>query len=126
MTAANTPGVDLDHPYHVDGTGGTAVTGYDDHVRDMIEQFLFTSQGERVNRPDFGSGLLHMLFAPVGAEVATALQFTVQSGLQRWLGDLIEVREIVVEQVDAALRVVVRYVVRRTGDEHVDSFVRGL
>ena len=58
----------------------------------MIEQFLFTNPGERVNRPDFGSGLLQMVFAPNSPELAAALQFTVQAGLQRWLGDVIEVR----------------------------------
>ncbi len=47
----------------------------------MIEQFLFTNTGERVNRPDFGSGLLQMVFAPNSPELAAAVQFTVQAGL---------------------------------------------
>jgi len=29
-------------------------TTVEDHVRDLIEQILFTSPGERVDRPDFG------------------------------------------------------------------------
>ena len=60
----------------------------------MIEQFLFTNAGERVNRPDFGSGLLQLVFAPNSPELAAAVQFTVQAGLQRWLGDVIEVQAV--------------------------------
>ena len=60
----------------------------------MIEQLLFTNPGERVNRPDFGSGLLQMVFAPNSPELAAALQFTMQAALQRWLGDVIEVQNL--------------------------------
>ena len=69
--------MNIDFPFHFDGRGRTAATGDDDHVRDMIEQLLFTSPGERVNRPDFGSGLLQLVFAPNSPELAAALQFTV-------------------------------------------------
>ena len=49
-----------------------ATTDDDDHVRDLIEQVLFTAPGERVNRPDFGSGLLQLVFAPNSPELAAA------------------------------------------------------
>ena len=39
-------------------------------MRDMIEQVLFTAPGERVNRPDFGCGLLQMVFGPNSSELA--------------------------------------------------------
>jgi uncharacterized protein len=107
----------IDFPFHLDARGRTALTGDDDHIHDMIEQFLFTNPGERVNRPDFGSGLLHLVFAPNSPELASALQYTIQAGLQRWLGDLIEVRALEVVTDDATLSVHVQYVVRRTGAE---------
>jgi hypothetical protein len=107
----------IDFPFHLDARGCTAVTDEADHIRDMIEQFLFTSPGERVNRPDFGSGLLHLVFAPNSPELASAIQFTIQAGLQRWLGDLVEVRSLEVVAEDARLAVQVQYVVRRTGEE---------
>jgi phage baseplate assembly protein W len=88
----------------------------------MIEQFLFTSPGERVNRPDFGSGLLQMVFAPNSPELASALQFTIQAGLQRWLGDVIEVQKLEVTSVEATLSVLIQYVVRRTGERRTESF----
>src|SRR5688500_19081155 len=55
------------------------------HIRDMIEQVLFTSPGERVNRPTFGSGLMQMVFQPNSDEMAAAIQFLVQGSLQQWL-----------------------------------------
>lgn len=111
-------------PFHFDGRGRTALTGDDDHIRDMIEQFLFTSPGERVNRPDFGSGLLGMVFEPNSPELAAALQHTIQAGLQRWLGDLIEVQTLKVTSEEATLRVLVQYIVRRTGEPRAETFER--
>src|SRR5437870_650365 len=107
--------MNIDFPFHFDNRGRTAFTGDDDHIRDMIEQFLFTNPGERVNRPDFGSGLLQMVFEPNSAELAAALQFTIQASLQRWLADLIEVQALEVTSEEATLRVRLQYVVRRTG-----------
>lgn len=116
---------DIDFPFRFDGRGRTALTGGDDHVRDMIEQFLFTEAGERVNRPDFGSGLMQLVFGPASPEVAAALQHTVHAGLQRWLGDVIEVQALQVTADDAVLRVDLRYLVRRTGEVRGETFELG-
>jgi len=112
----------IDHPLHIDTRGRTAGTDRDDHIRDMIEQFLFTNPGERVNRPDFGSGLLQKVFDPNSAELATALDLIIQAGLQRWLGDVIEVRGVTVDALDAALQVVVEFAVRGDGAVRQDTF----
>lgn len=117
--------MNIDYPFHFDGRGRTATTGDEDHIRDMIEQFLFTNPGERVNRPDFGSGLLEMVFEPNSPELAAALQHTIQAGLERWLGDLIETRSVEVTSQEATLRVVVEYLVRRTGERRSETFERG-
>lgn len=117
--------MDIDFPFHFDDRGRTASTSDDDHVRDMIEQLLFTNPGERVNRPDFGSGLLQMVFAPNSPELAAALQFTVQAALNRWLGDVIEVRTLEVTADDAKLTVDLAYAVRTTGEVRQDTFARG-
>ena len=115
----------IDYPFHFDGRGRTAQTGPDDHIRDMIEQVLFTSPGERVNRPTFGSGVMQLLFAPNSDALASATQLTVQGALQQWLGDLILVESVDVENDDATLRVHVQYVVRRTQERQTAEFVRG-
>ena len=112
----------IDYPFHLDRRGRTAGTDADDHIRDLIEQVLFTSPGERVNRPDFGSGLLQLVFAPNSEELATATQFTAQAALQQWLGDLIQVETLEVESREATLRVSVVYTVRRSGERRIAAF----
>lgn len=116
--------MNIDYPYHFDSRRRTAETSQDEHIRDMIEQLLFTSSGERVNRPDFGSGLLQMVFSPNNSELAAALQFTTQAGLQRWLGDLIELNAVEVTSNEATLNVLVQYTVRRTGQTRSETFTR--
>ena len=115
----------LDYPFRFDGRGRTAQADTEKHVRDMIEQILFTSPGERVNRPTFGSGVMQLLFAPNSDALASATQLTVQGALQQWLGDLILVESVDVENEDATLRVRVQYVVRRTQERQAAEFVRG-
>ena len=117
--------MNIDFPFHFDQRGRTAATDGDDHIRDMIEQLLFTNPGERVNRPDFGSGLLQMVFAPNSPELASALQFTMQAALQRYLGDLIDLQDLQVNAQDSTLSVAVHYVVRRTQQSSTATFVRG-
>jgi hypothetical protein len=117
--------MNIDFPFHFDNRGRTAATDDEDHIRDMIEQVLFTSPGERVNRPDFGSGLMQLVFAPNSEELATATQFLVQGALQQWLGDLILVERVEVESHDAELRVLIQYVIRRTQVRQVAEFKRG-
>ena len=116
--------MNIDFPFHWNGLGRTAATGDDDHIRDMIEQLLFTNPGERVNRPDFGSGLLQLVFAPNSLELAAALQFNAQAALQRWLGDVIQVQSLEVTSEEATLRVFLQYTIKRTGKSRTETFYR--
>ncbi|MDQ3253700.1 MAG: GPW/gp25 family protein [Acidobacteriota bacterium] len=115
----------VDYPFHFDGRRRTAEATADDHIRDMIEQLLFTAPGERVNRPTFGSGLMQLVFAPNGDALAAATQSTVRGALQQWLGELIVVEAVEVQSVEAELRVTVQYIVRRTQARRVERFARG-
>jgi len=117
--------MNVNFPFSFDGRGRTAETDDDGYIRDLIEQVLFTAPGERVNRPEFGAGLLRLAFAPNSDELATATQFLVQASLQQWLGDLIEVNQIEVQNDDANLFVTVGYTVRRTQERQVAQFNRG-
>jgi hypothetical protein len=114
----------LAFPFHPDGRGRSAEVFDDDAVRDMIEQVLFTAPGERVNRPDFGCGLLQLVFAPNSDALAAALRLTVSASLQQWLGELIEVRDVAIDAVDATLSVTVNYVVRSADESLVATFTR--
>lgn len=116
--------MNIDFPYKFDHRGRTSETDYKNHIRDMIEQVLFTSPGERVNRPSFGSGLLQLVFAPNSEELAGTTQFLVQGALQEWLGDLIQVESVQVESVESALRVAVRYIIRRDQTRQTATFDR--
>jgi phage baseplate assembly protein W len=116
--------MDIGFPYHLDGRGRTADPGLSDHVRDLIEQLIFTSPGERVNRPEFGSGVLQLVFTPNSPELAATVQFTLQAALQRWLGDVIEVRDLEVRSEDSTVTVDITYLVRALGQEHSASFNR--
>jgi phage baseplate assembly protein W len=117
--------MNVDYPFRFDGKGHTADTDDDDHIRDLIQQVLFTAPGERVNRPDFGSGLQRLVFAPNSQELASATQFLVQGALQQWLGDLIEVSDVRVENDDSKLLIFVQYLVRRTQQTQTAQFTQG-
>ncbi len=116
--------MNIDFPIHFTALGRTAEAANDDHIRQMIEQLLFTSPGERVNRPDFGSGLMQMVFAPNSPELAATLQFTMQAALQRYLSDLIEIQSLEVTSEDSTLRVEVSYALRTTGEVFNAQFAR--
>jgi phage baseplate assembly protein W len=118
--------MNIDFPFHFDNRGRTASATDEEHVRDMIELLLFTSPGERVNRPDFGSGLLQLVFAPNSPELAATLQFTMQAALQQWLGDVIEVQDLEVTSDDAQLHVALQYVMRGSDQIRVAEFKRAV
>jgi phage baseplate assembly protein W len=114
----------IDYPFHFDGSGRTAQVGDKEHIRDLIEEVLFTSPGERVNRPTFGCGLMQLVFAPNSGELATATQYLVQGSLQQWLGDLIQVQEVKVTSLESTITVNVKYIVRRTQESNLAEFSR--
>ncbi|HEY7814962.1 MAG TPA: GPW/gp25 family protein [Nakamurella sp.] len=116
----------VDYPLHLDRRGVTAIVDGDGHIRDLIEQLLFTAPGERVNRPTFGTGLLQMVFLPNSEPLSAATQAAVQGALAQWLGNLITVKDVVVLAQEATLSVTVQYVVNRTGSDSVADFVRSL
>jgi len=118
--------MNIDFPFRVDGHGRTAGTDYDAHIRELIEQVLLTAPGERVNRPDFGSGLLQMVFQANSPEIAGALQFSLQAALQQWLGSLIQVEGLQVESSDSKLQVSVQYVVLADQQRRSAQFTRGV
>jgi phage baseplate assembly protein W len=111
----------LDFPFHLDGRGRSAVTPEADHVRDLIIQVLFTSPGERVNRPDFGCGVKTLVFAPNSVALAAATELLVKSALQTWLADRIAVEQVDVSAEDATLTVTIAYTVLETGERRVEE-----
>ena len=118
--------IQIDSPYQISPQGRTASSIYEDHIRELIELVLFTNPGERVNRPDFGSGLMQLIFAPNSSELATATEYMVQGNLQQWLGELIQVNSVQVTSEDSSLRIHVEYTIRRTQQPQTADFSREL
>lgn len=101
-------------PYALDGAGRTACAQDDDAVRQMLEQILFVTPGERVNRPDFGCHLQGLTFAARTNELTTAVQALVEGALRKWIGDAIHLRDVKVDVRERLVVVTVRYVELRT------------
>jgi len=116
--------MNIDFPFHFDGRGRTAVTSDADHVRDMLEQLIFTSPGERVNRPTFGSGVLQLVFAPNSEALAAATQLAIQGAIQQWLGEAVQVESVQAVAQDSTLVVTVQYLLRRTQQRQTAVFSR--
>ena len=117
--------MNLKYPYGFDSSGLTAQTDLAGHIRDLIEQLLFTSPGERVNRPTLGTGTATLVFAPNSDTLAAAQQQVIQSSLQQWMPDLIRVAGVDVANVDSTLQITVRYTIVQTQQQQTQQFVYG-
>lgn len=110
-------------PYQFDPRGRTALTDDETHLRDLIGQVLMTAPGERVNRPDFGSGVLQLAFAPASDTLAATLQYLIQGALQKFLAHRLAVQTVsVVPGDDGTLTITVGYLDRLTQTARSTSF----
>jgi uncharacterized protein len=117
--------MNLNFPYQFDGRGRTRDAALQDYVTQLIEQVLFTSPGERVNLPDFGSGLLQLPFAPNSMEMAAATQFAVQGALQKWLSGYVKVQSVTASAQEAIITVTVSYTPLSSDVTQVQTFTYG-
>ena len=116
--------MDIAFPYQLGPQGTTATAASaDDHIAQMLEQLLFTRPGERVNHPDFGCGLLDLVFSPTSPEVAAALSITVSASVQQWLGDVVKIQSVDVTSAASELQVVLSYLVAATGTPSTSTFL---
>ena len=118
----NKASIEVGFPFQIDNYGRVADPGYELHVQQMIELVLFTAPGERVNRPDFGCGLLQLIQDPAADSMATATEYVIQTALQKWMGDVIAVKKVEVKIVDASLQVVLSYTLLRDRQLRVAVF----
>jgi phage baseplate assembly protein W len=102
------------HPIAIDaGLGRLAEeTDYAAHVEQLIKQLLFTSPGERIDRPDFGCGLKRMVFAPNSDVAASLVQVSVYEALTKWLSTVIDVSSVQATAADETLSVAIAYVLK--------------
>lgn len=108
----------LAHPFHIGPTGRTASPRDPAaHARQLLEQLLLTSPGERVMRPSFGGGVHQLVFAPTGDQAAAAAQHLISGAIQQWLAAWIELQAVDVRADDAAMVITVTYRLHETGAE---------
>ena len=118
----------VNFPFQFDGRGRTLdpnAGAQQNYLRQLVEQVLFTSPGERVNLPDFGSGLLQLPFVPNSFEMAAATQFSVQAALQKWLSNYVRVQSVTADVNKAILTVTVVYSPINSDVTEVQTFVYG-
>ena len=110
----STPIKSILYPFAIDRGRGILAeeNNYAEHVEQLIKQVLFTSPGERINRPTFGCGLRRMVFAPNNTSGASLTQVTVYGALETWLGSLISVEEVNVTAIDEKLEVSIVYILK--------------
>jgi len=99
------------YPFAIDaGLGRLAEeTDYPSHVEQLIKEVLFTAPGERINRPDFGCGIKRLVFAPNDPVTASLAQVTIFQSLGRWLGNLIDVHDVVAATTNERLEIKIAY-----------------
>ncbi|MCL2173218.1 MAG: GPW/gp25 family protein [Candidatus Bathyarchaeota archaeon] len=116
----------IKYPFQAGTSGRTATANEEDHIHQLIEQVLFTAIGERVNRPTFGSNINQLVFAPNSPELSATTQLLTQGVLQQWLGNLILVKSINVQNTESTLTVTVQYIMRRNQQHRETTITRTL
>jgi len=107
------PTIHLKFPFAIDAQlGRLAEEGdYDAYIEQLIRQVLFTSQGERINRPDFGAGVKRLVFAPNSLATASLAQTIIFQALTNFLGTLIRTDSVTAEAVDEQLNITIVYTI---------------
>lgn len=115
----------LAFPFRV-GSDGPATSARDVHVREQIEQVLFTTPGERVFRPDFGAGLKVLVFEPNDVPLWELTRRRIQATLAEALRGEADPDSLQVEVAPRGdgeiLEVVVRYRLLALGVSQVQRF----
>lgn len=111
-------------PFHFDVRGHIARCDDSAHILDMLEQILFTTPGERVNRPDFGCGVAAMVFGSTAPEFITVKKSQIHSQIQQLLGHLIQVNEIALSVQESRITIVINYTIFKNQQNQSAEFSR--
>ncbi len=83
---------------HIDGSGffpgtSTTLTQTSSNIRNL----LLTNKGERVGQPEFGCGLLQILFEPMSENLLESVRSEIEESIAFWLPHVI-ISDISVDQ----------------------------
>ena len=109
----STPVTTIRFPFAINGQLGRLAQekDYEEYIKQLIRQVLFTSQGERINRPDFGAGVKRLVFAPNSPATASLSQTLIFQALTQWLGTLIRTDSVEAEAVGERLNITIGYTI---------------
>lgn len=111
-------------PLRLDARGRTATSTGPEYLRGLIEQVLFTRPGERVDRPEFGTGLAGLLFEPLDDDLAAVTETLVRTALHEVLAGLIQVDDVTVEAQESAVAVTVTFTPLADQGEQAATVIR--
>jgi uncharacterized protein len=84
---------------------------YERYIAQLFRQVLFTAQGERINRPDFGAGVKRLVFTPNSPATASLAQTVIFQALTTWLGTLIRTDDVKAAADNERLNVTIAYTI---------------
>lgn len=74
----------ISFPLRTDGSGGLAMSAYEENIRECIRIILGTALGERVYRPDFGCQMHDLIFEPNNAHTRNLIEFYAEVAVVKW------------------------------------------
>ena len=115
MAELSTP-LYLAFPFRVTAEG-PAVSDRSRHIREQIEQVLFTSPGERIFRPEFGAGVRALVFEPNSTALWELTRKRLMASLSEALKGEVDPRTLEIDVVGEGekLKVVISYALATIG-----------
>ena len=116
----------LRFPFRIGPSGAEQSTRLD-HIREQVEQVLFTSPGERVFRPEFGFGARQFVFEPNRAALWDVVRNRLYGSLTDALAGEVDPKTLRVEVGAAAdepekMLVTIAYVLAAIQKQETHSF----
>ncbi len=107
------------------GDHGAVVADRRSHVRQQIEQVLFTNPNERIFRPEFGAGLKQLVFEPNASVLWEITRKRISSSLGEALRGEVDpkCREVVVRGEGEKLLITVSYTLAAIGHGERHEFL---
>ena len=111
-------GVGWSFPLQLEVDGSASLSEYEEDIRQAVLLILETAKGERVMRPDFGSGLHHLVFEPLNTTMIALAKHTVEQALIQWEPriDCIQINAAVPTSNNGRLNIDIRYRIRATNN----------
>ncbi len=109
------------------GESGPATSRRGDHIREQIEQVIFTTPGERVFRPEFGAGAKTLVFEPNSSALWDVTKRRLQASLAEALRGEVDPSSLEVEVFgsEETMELVIRYRLTTVGVSQQQRFRLG-